>query len=113
MMANLFLDELDELLLSFDKKLVRYADDFLILSKSETEAQDDIELTDMILDDLQLDLNPLKTKIVSFAEGFTFLGAFFSSNDVQIPEPKSRKKGSGPILPQPLTLKRYLELKNR
>ena len=52
MMANLFLDELDETLMAFDKKLVRYADDFLILSKTEKEAEENIELTDMILDDL-------------------------------------------------------------
>ncbi|MBC8181877.1 RNA-directed DNA polymerase [candidate division KSB1 bacterium] len=113
MMANLFLDELDETLLAFDKKLVRYADDFLILSKTEKEAEENIELTDMILDDLKLDLNPLKTKIVSFDQGFKFLGAVFLRDDVYLPEPKKRVKRDGVHFPPALTLKRYLELRNK
>lgn len=110
-LANLFLDELDELLMSFDKKLVRYADDFLILSKTAEEAQENIELTDMILDDMKLDLNPVKTKIVSFDQGFKFLGAIFLYDDVYLPQPKKRKKSDIVKLPPPLTLKKYLELK--
>ena len=113
MLANLFLDELDETLISFGKKLVRYADDFLILSKTEQEAEENIELTDMMLDDLQLELNPLKTKIVSFDQGFKFLGAVFLYDGIYLPEPKRRKKSAPPKLPKPLTLKRYLELRNK
>jgi len=111
MLANLFLDELDETLISFGKKLVRFADDFLILSKTENEAEENVELTDMILDDLKLDLNPLKTKIVSFDRGFKFLGAIFLYDGVYLPQPQKRKKTPPPKLPPPLTLKRYLELK--
>jgi group II intron reverse transcriptase/maturase len=110
--ANLFLDELDETLMSFGKKLVRYADNFLILSKSEAEASDNIELTDMILDDLQLDLNPLKTEIVTFDSGFKFLGAVFLHDDIYLPFPLPKEKDQYPELPPPLNLKRYLELKN-
>ncbi len=113
MMANLFLDELDETLMSFGKKLVRYADDFLILSKTEAEAEENIELTDMLLEDMQLDLNPLKTKVVSFDRGFKFLGAIFMSDGVYLPLKKKREKSQPPKLPPPLTLKRYLELKNQ
>ena len=112
-LANLFLDELDEVLMSFGKKLVRYADDFFILGKSEKEANDAIELTDMLLEDLHLDLNIKKTKVVSFDSGFKFLGAIFLYDDVYIPFPQKRdKKVSGVKLPRPLSLKRYLELKN-
>ena len=111
-LANLFLDELDEVLISFGKKLVRYADDFLVLSKTVEEAQENIELTDMILDDLHLQLNPVKTKIVTFDQGFKFLGAIFLYDDVYLSLPKKRKKTSSVKLPPPLTLKRYLELKN-
>ena len=113
-LANLFLDELDETLLSFGMKLVRYADDFLILCKSPEEAQDAIEVTDMLLDDLKLDLNPLKTKIVSFDKGFKFLGAIFLTDGVYLPFPKKRQKDANPPkLPPLLTLKRYLELRNQ
>lgn len=113
MLANLFLDELDETLMSFDKKLVRYADDFLILSKTEEEARENIELTDMILEDLKLELNPVKTRVVSFNGGFKFLGAVFLTDGVYLPIPEKKKERDGVQLPPPLTLKRYLELKNR
>jgi len=112
-LANLFLDELDETLMGFGLKLVRYADDFLILTKSEQEARDAVELTDMLLDDLKLDLNPIKTKIVSFDRGFKFLGAIFVYDGIYMPYPQKREQGPPPKLPPPLTLKRYLELKNK
>ena len=112
-LANLYLDELDEILISFDRKLVRYADDFLILSKTEKEAVENVELTDMLLEDLQLDLNPVKTKIVSFDEGFKFLGAIFLFDDVYLPQPQKRNRVHAVKLPPPLTLKKYLELKNK
>jgi len=38
-LANLFLDEFDEALLKKGYKLVRYADDFVILCKTEPEAE--------------------------------------------------------------------------
>jgi len=112
-LANLLLDELDETLMGFKMKLVRYADDFLILTKTEKAAEDAIELTDMMLEDLQLDLNPLKTKIVSFDKGFKFLGAIFLYDGIFTPFPQKRVKGEPPRLPEALTLKRYLELKNK
>jgi len=112
-LANLVLDILDETLMGFKMKLVRYADDFLILCKTEAEAKDAIELTDMLLEDLKLDLNPIKTKIVSFDQGFKFLGAIFLYDGIFMPFPQKRQKGPPPKLPPPLTLRRYLELKNK
>lgn len=112
MLANLFLDELDETMLSRGKKIVRFADDFLILSKTREEAEEDIELTDMILDEMQLDLNPVKTKIVSFDQGFKFLGAIFLHDGIYLPEPKKKKKNAPIKMPPPLTLQRYLELRS-
>lgn len=110
-LANLFLDELDETLMEFGKKLVRYADDFLILSKNEEDAREAIDITDMILDDLHLDLNLKKTRIVSFDRGFKFLGAIFLFDDVYVPYPEKKTKQPSQVkLPPPLTLKRYIEL---
>jgi hypothetical protein len=99
-------------LMSFDRKLVRYADDFLILSKTASEAEENVELTDMILDDMKLDLNREKTRVVSFDGGFKFLGVFFSHDTVWLPYPEKQKRDFIPKLPPPLTLKRYLELRN-
>lgn len=113
-LANLFLDQLDEIFLSLGKKLVRYADDFLVLSKTRDEAEENVELTDMILEDLKLDLNPLKTKIVSFDQGFKFLGAVFLKEGIYLPmAEKADPEVSKVHFPPPLTLRRYLELRNR
>lgn len=112
-LANLFLDELDETLMSFGMKIVRFADDFLILAKSEKKAEEAIEITDMLLDDMKIDLNPLKTKIVHFDKGFKFLGAIFVGDGIFQPFPQKREQGPPPKLPPALTLRRYLELKNK
>ena len=112
-LANLYLDELDEMLLDFGKKLVRYSDDFLVLSRSRSAAGEDLELTDMVLDDLKLKLHPFKTRIVSFEQGFKFLGAVFLYNTTYVFPPRRKKGKNVPKLPPPLTLKRYLELRNR
>lgn len=111
-LANLFLDELDETFMAFDRKVVRFADDFLVLSKSESEADENIELTDMILDELQLKLNPVKTTIVSFDRGFKFLGSIFLHRDVYWPEWQKNERSYDVNLPLALNLKSYLELKN-
>ncbi len=108
-LANLFLDELDETLIGLGLKLVRYADDFLVLAKSEDEAHDAFELTDMALEDLQLDLNPLKSKVVSFDRGFKFLGVIFMKDGIFLPARQKRRKGSRPMLPKALNLRNYLE----
>jgi len=68
----------------------------------------------MMLEDLQLDLNPLKTKIVHFDKGFKFLGAIFLRDGIFLPFPQKRdKEHPPPKLPPALTLRRYLELKTK
>ncbi|MBN1543748.1 RNA-directed DNA polymerase [candidate division KSB1 bacterium] len=113
MLANLFLDELDETLMHFGRKLVRYADDFLVLSRSPEEAAENVVLTEMVLDELQLALNAKKTEIVDFDRGFKFLGAVFLHDDFYQPLPKRRNPPPPVELPPPLTLKRYFELRWR
>lgn len=112
-LANLLLDELDDILTSLGMKLVRYGDDFLILCKTLAEAEDAVELTDIVLEDLHLDLNPLKTKIVSFDEGFKFLGAIFMHDGIFLPMLQKKKQPYVPRLPRPLNLLRYFEMKHR
>lgn len=48
-LANLYLDELDEELLSQGLRLVRYADDFVILCKTKEKARSAKELTEAVL----------------------------------------------------------------
>ena len=74
LLANLYLDHLDEALLDSGHALVRYADDFIVLAKNREKAEAAVELSAQVLHDLELKLNPLKTRVVSFDTGFKFLG---------------------------------------
>lgn len=74
LLSNLYLDHVDEMLLGQGLALVRYADDFVILTKNRDKAEAAVELTSEVLRDLELKLNPLKTRVVNFDTGFRFLG---------------------------------------
>jgi CRISPR-associated protein Cas1 len=77
LLANLYLDELDEELLGRDYKLVRYSDDFVVLTKSLEEARRARDDARRALADLGLDLHEGKTEIRSLEDGFTYLGYLF------------------------------------
>jgi CRISPR-associated protein Cas1 len=76
-LSNLYLHHLDETLLDNDLCLVRFADDFVILCKSQDRAEQALELTDTVLGQLRLRFNAHKTRIVHFDQGFRFLGVQF------------------------------------
>lgn len=78
-LSNFYLDTLDDALGAVDGglRLVRFADDFVILAKSARKADAALEHTIQVLAKLGLQLNPDKTRIVTFAEGFRFLGHLF------------------------------------
>ena len=111
MLANLYLDTLDERLEKAGQVLVRYADDFVVLAKDPAGAEAALELTDSVLDELGLELHEGKTKIRSFEEGFRFLGKVFFRDHVYARSPRASKKAQQPSLPSPLTLARYMALK--
>ncbi|ETX03376.1 MAG: hypothetical protein ETSY2_33635 [Candidatus Entotheonella gemina] len=77
LLANLYLDRFDETLTDRGYKLIRFADDFVILCKSRPKAEAALELTEAVLDDLQLALHPGKTRITHFDHGFRYLGVQF------------------------------------
>jgi RNA-directed DNA polymerase len=75
LLANIYLDRLDKKLTAARYGLVRYADDFVIFTKSEEEAHSALALVQQVLtEELGLVLHPEKTRIVSVDEGFEFLG---------------------------------------
>ena len=111
LLANLFLDELDESFAIFDQRLVRYADDFLLLCRDRERAEGALEVTDALLDGLGLGLQREKTAIASFDQGFKFLGAIFVGDDVYLPFSHRQPEHQPPALPPPLDLWTYLELK--
>lgn len=111
MLANLFLDELDEDLALFGQAVVRYADDILVLCKSREDAAAALELTDYLVAELELHLNREKTTTTSFEQGFVFLGAVFIKESIYLPFDRHRPEIASPALPPPLDLWTYLELR--
>ncbi len=77
MLANLYLDKFDERMEKEGFKLVRFADDFLILCKTKPTAEAALQLSESALAELKLQLNNEKTRITTFAEGFKYLGYLF------------------------------------
>ncbi|MCB1022345.1 MAG: CRISPR-associated endonuclease Cas1, partial [Acidobacteria bacterium] len=75
--ANLCLDELDEALLGAGLHMVRYADDFVVLADSRHRARQALALTEDALAGLELRLDPEKTRITRYDDGFKFLGVVF------------------------------------
>jgi RNA-directed DNA polymerase len=79
LLANIYLDELDWFIAKAGMEMVRYADDFVVLCRTEAEAQRAMELIKQWMEQAQLRLHPQKTKIIdaSQAGGFDFLGYHF------------------------------------
>lgn len=75
LLANIYLHYFDVKMTGYGYRLVRYADDFVILCESENKAKTAKGLMIQILErDLGLQVHPEKTRIVNVREGFEFLG---------------------------------------
>lgn len=75
LLANIALNLMDWRLEEAGYRFVRYADDFVVLCKSERHAKEALELVSKLLaDQLGLALSPEKTHITTFKKGFAFLG---------------------------------------
>jgi RNA-directed DNA polymerase len=93
LLSNIYLDPLDHLMAQRGYEMVRYADDFVILCRSQLEAQEALaEVTEWVAA-AGLQLHPDKTRIVdaSLPGGFDFLGYHFEQGR-RWPSAKSRRK---------------------
>lgn len=77
LLANLFLDEFDEEILEAGFRLVRYADDFVVLAKDLDGARRAQQVVTEALADLGLRLHAEKTAVRAFDDGFSYLGYLF------------------------------------
>lgn len=104
LLSNIYLDDFDEALASQGRRLVRFADDFVVLSRTRQwllEGKDEVA---RLLGEMGLHLHPNKTRITHFDKGFRFLGHAFAG-DVIVPVKKPKRSQPEPIDPQPnLTL---------
>lgn len=83
LLANVYLEALDE---TWERdcrhlgRLVRYADDFVVLCRKRSQAEAALRRIREILETLSLELHPQKTRLVELGlgkEGFCFLGCYF------------------------------------
>ncbi|PHQ37024.1 reverse transcriptase domain-containing protein [Rhodopirellula bahusiensis] len=79
LLANIVLNKLDWRLEQAGYRFVRYADDFVVVCKTKTQAQAALELVAEVMTELGLSLSPEKTKIASYGKGYDFLGFRLSS----------------------------------
>ena len=79
LLANIYLDPLDWEMAAADFDMVRYADDFVVLCRSEEQARQALEKIGDFAKAHGLTLHPEKTRIVDWrqAGGFDFLGYHF------------------------------------
>jgi group II intron reverse transcriptase/maturase len=82
LLANIYLGRLDRTWrerFTHLGRLVRYADDFVVLCRTQAQADEALRRVREILQDLALELHPEKTRVVALhedGEGFVFLGCY-------------------------------------
>jgi len=79
LLANIYLNPLDHLMKDKGFKMIRYADDFVVLCKTKEEARKALKVINQWVRTAGLKLHPDKTKLVDATEsgGFDFLGYHF------------------------------------
>ena len=99
LLANVYLNPLDWLLLKGGYRSARYADDMVILCRTAAEADAALSLVRQWMEGVRLTLHPEKTRIVDMVQSgahFDFLGYRFIRTArkrlIRVPRPKSMKK---------------------
>jgi RNA-directed DNA polymerase len=93
LLANLYLNPLDHQMEQAGYEMVRYADDFVILGRTEAEAQAALAAVAVWVKEAGLTLHPDKTRVVDASQrgGFDFLGYHFERG-MKWPRKKSLMK---------------------
>jgi RNA-directed DNA polymerase len=93
LLANIYLDPFDHLMQDAGYEMVRYADDFVVLCRSQAEAEQALALIRSWMEQAELTLHPEKTRIVNAqeGEGFDFLGYHFEHGQ-RWPSKRSKNK---------------------
>jgi len=84
LLANIVLNHLDWRLHDAGYRFARYADDFVVVCRTEAQAKAAQALVERTVAELGLQLNQEKTEITSFGKGFDFLGFRLSTQSRQM-----------------------------
>jgi group II intron reverse transcriptase/maturase len=91
LLANIVLNHLDWQLQEHGFRFVRYADDFVVLTQTQAQAEEALAVVTRCLETLGLSLSPEKTRITNYRRGYSFLGFVLSRRSRRMRE-KSVKK---------------------
>ena len=107
LLANIYLNPLDWLMAGCGFEMVRYADDMVVLCRTQEEAMDALEKLREWMSEAGLTLHPDKTRTVDMAQGdshFDFLGYRFKRSRrgrlMRLVRPKSLRKLRESIKPR-------------
>lgn len=87
-LANIYMHDVDTLMLKNNYKYIRYADDVLIVGEEA------FNFFTSEIAKLKVDLNPKKTSIVNIETGITFLGFFYKDKIIDISDDARKKMKS-------------------
>lgn len=92
LLANAVLNHLDQKLNEQGYHFVRYADDFVVMNRTETQAESALAYIKTVIEgDLELELSKEKTKISSSSIGFNFLGFLIKRGRLEMGEKATEK----------------------
>jgi len=94
LLANLYLHPVDEAMEAAGFQMIRYADDFVIMCRDESEAYKALHQVQQLIAERGLVLHPEKTRVVDATlpgQGFDFLGYHFERG-TRWPRKKSLRK---------------------
>lgn len=91
LLSNIYLNPLDHLMAQHGIEMVRYADDFVIMCRTQAEAEKALAMVQNWTAQAGLTLHPTKTRIVHADTGFDFLGYHFERG-MKWPRQKSLDK---------------------
>ena len=97
LLANIYLHPFDKAMKRAGIRIVRYADDLLLLCRSEGRARQALNHAQKRLATLKLQLNAKKTRIAHFDNGIEFLGHVFDRDGCYQPAPRLSGEDLGQI----------------
>lgn len=80
--SNLYMNPFDKAMTEHGHRIIRYADDILVVCENRRAAEQARREVDQLLYSLRLSLNLDKTTICRFDDGFEYLGAFFYQDQI-------------------------------
>lgn len=95
LLANIYLNDLDWKMAQQGHRIVRYADDMVVMCQTPEQAREALESIEQWMDEAGLKLHPLKTRIVDMTvagNAFEFLGYKFHRSQKGRIWPYARKK---------------------